>query len=155
MSATEKWNDIAVFSEEWIKRGWISKNPYIKNRYTAFRTKVIDELFPITKAGVDGWTCYYVFEKYPTAQTARAFLQFTSERFDKDTWVKYNIVNQKFKTNNRDVWEYHRLVSWKINLDNPNGLKAELERFLLEVIPEFERKLTEYLSPTNGRNLSI
>jgi len=144
------WNDIATWCKEWQEKGWISSNypnPYIKNKYIAFRTKTLDELFPVTKPDVHGWTCCYFFEKGEYKQhISRAHIQFMSTRFDDDTWDKYNIVNKRFNTNNREDWTFHRLYSWEIRLANPNGLKAELERSLLEVIPPFEKKLVEYLS---------
>ena len=144
------WNDIAVWCKEWQEKGWISSlppNPYLKKYYIAFRTKILDEVFPVTKPDVHGWTGCYIFEKRQyKMHVSRAHIQFTSDRFDEDTWEKYTIVNKKFNTNNRDVWTFHRLNSWELRLANPNGLKAELERLLLEVIPPFEKKLVEYLS---------
>jgi len=143
------WDDIAVWCKEWQEKDLISSkppNPYIKGKYVAFRTKTLDELFPVTKPDVHGWTCCYFFEKGAyKMHTARSHIQFKSDRFDEDTWKKYNIVNKKFKTNYRDDWTFHRLESWELYLANPDGLKAELERILLKVIPPFEIKLVKYL----------
>jgi len=144
------WKDIAAWCKEWQEKGWMSSNypnPYIRKKYIAFRTKALDELFPVTKPDVHGWTCCYFFEKEAYKHhISRAHIQFDSTRFDESTWDKYNVVNKRFNTNNRETWRYHRLYSWEIRLANPNGLKIELERSLLEIIPPFERKLVEYLT---------
>ena len=135
--------DITEWSLEWQREEWISSCACF-NRYFAFRTKALDELFHVTNVGVDGWTCCYVFERFPVP--SRAFIQFHSIRFDKITSDRYETSMPAFRNNNRVDWEYHRLDSWKINDDNPDGLKAELERIIIKVIPVFEKKALEMLN---------
>jgi len=132
----EKW------CNDWKRQGWLSTY-IIKNRYIAFRTNTLDMLFPITKAGVEGWVCYYIFECFPVP--TRAFIQFQAERFDKDTTEKYNVVNPFFRRNNRKAWKFHRLESWSIDAYSDEGLKIELERIILDVIPKFEKQVKSIL----------
>jgi len=139
-------NDNEKWCNEWKQQGWISTY-FLDNRYIAFRTDALDELFPTTKADktdVHGWVCYYCFERFPGP--TQAFLHFHAERFDKDTSIRYKKVNcNAFRKNNRTDWRFHRLQSWNIEKYQKDDLKSTLEYIILDVIPKFEKQVKTIL----------
>jgi hypothetical protein len=139
--------ELERLGNEWIEKGYISRIK-IFGRHIAFRTKALDELFPIFQEEVEGWTCSYIIENIPLPNIIH--IQFVKYRFDSKTMEKFNMIKPYF--NNRMVkedWEYHRLISWKLDKYNPDktndfydvkdSLIVELEHMITETIPKFER----------------
>ena len=144
----EKRNSVVeAWCNEWEKNGYVAQYG-IRNRYVWFRTPFIRKNFSLTNEE-DG-PCAYIVEHFPLP--SRLFLQFHATKLNTgDEAIFKHLQSSYSKKHLKNDWEFHRLMSWKINEYNSGDsssffgvadeLKVELDKLVTIVIPRFEKGL--------------
>ena len=146
VSVIEEW------SEEWKEKKLISEL-HVHNRYIAFSTHFLDELFITNRDEM--WPCYYWI--WPIPLPKQISLEFFKQYMDKKALANLDrIKNQLNQKPLKNEWRRHILRTWGTSGYSPNGsedfsevsteLKAELERIISKEIPAFESELLDILS---------